>query len=138
MLDDLEQDVLLAAHRRIQEGAFHPPDPNKPLADNVAAWVCGIAKWIAIEAHHARARHARIFSAGPTKAHPIEVDALQVPSPAERFDANEELRAIARVKLSPAQRKTVALAAQGYTASRSQTLRPTDPPLGREICDRHG
>jgi RNA polymerase sigma factor (sigma-70 family) len=116
MLDDIEQDVLLAAHRRIQEGAFNPPDPDKPLAESVAAWVCGIARWIAIEAHRARARHNRAFSAGPTKAHPIEMDAVRAPSPAERFDAKEALRAMARLKMRPAQRKTVALAAQGYTA----------------------
>jgi RNA polymerase sigma factor (sigma-70 family) len=116
MLDDIEQDVLLTAHRRIQEGAFDPPDPKKPLADNVAAWVSGIAKRIAIEARRALARHSRLFSAGPTKEHPIEMDAVQVPGPAERFDAKETLRAMARLKMRPAQRQTVALAAQGYTA----------------------
>jgi RNA polymerase sigma factor (sigma-70 family) len=115
MLDDLEQDVLLTALRRIEEGAFKPPDPTKPLADSVAAWVGGIAKRIAIEARRARARHNRVFSAGPTKEHPIE-DAVRAPSPAEQLDAKEELRAIARLKMSPAQSKTVALAAQGYTA----------------------
>jgi RNA polymerase sigma factor (sigma-70 family) len=116
MLDDLEQDVLLTAHRRIQEGAFKPPDPTKPLADSVAAWVSGIAKRMAIEANRARARHSRVFSGGPTKQHPIEMDTVQAPSPAEQFDAKEELAAIARLKMRPAQRKTVALAAQGYTA----------------------
>jgi DNA-directed RNA polymerase specialized sigma24 family protein len=116
MLDDLEQDVLLTAYRRIEEGAFRPPDPSKPLADNVAAWIRGIAKWIAIEANRARARHNRLFSSGPTKEHPIEMDATRVPSPAERFDAKEALTALDRLKMSPAQRETVALAAQGYTA----------------------
>jgi RNA polymerase sigma factor (sigma-70 family) len=115
-LDDLEQDVLMAAHRRLGEGGFNPPDPTKPLADSVAAWAAGIAKWTAIESNRARARRNRLFARGPTHANPIDVEAVGVPSPAELFDSKEELGMLERMKMSPTRREVVRLTALGYSA----------------------
>jgi DNA-directed RNA polymerase specialized sigma24 family protein len=44
---DLVQDVLVIAHRKINEGAFRPPDSGKPLSGAVAAWLTGISRNLA-------------------------------------------------------------------------------------------
>jgi RNA polymerase sigma-70 factor (ECF subfamily) len=113
-LDDLMQDCMLRAWRRIGEGGFQPLDPTRPLGENVAAWVVGIARRVASEARYTRARQREMF-AQETQRHPVDIDAI-VPSPEARAEAREELEVFARVKLSPAHREVVDLAAQGYTA----------------------
>ena len=114
-LPDLVQDVLVAAYRRVDEGGFRPLDPTLPLAENVAAWVAGIARWTAIESNRARARQRKVF-AHETRQHPVDADAIQVPSPEAQFLAKEALAVFARAKLSQEHRDVVALAAEGHTA----------------------
>lgn len=114
-LDDLVQSCVFTAWRRIEEDAFNPLDPSKPLADNVAVWVAGIARWIAIEHRRKGARYAKVFGQH-TSEQPVDAEAIQAPSPEAQLLAREELAALARLKMSPKQREAVALAAQGYTA----------------------
>jgi hypothetical protein len=99
------KDVLIAAHRRIEAGAFDPPDPTLPLAENVAAWVSGIARWTAIDSNRSRARYYGLFMVGPTQEHPVDVDAIRVPSPEEQLLAREELEAVGRMKMTATQAK---------------------------------
>jgi RNA polymerase sigma factor (sigma-70 family) len=126
-LPDCTQDVLVTAHRRISEGGFTPPDPTLPLAENVAAWIGGIARWTAVESARARARYAKVF-VQHTAEHPVDRAAIAVPSPEARLEAKDELAIFDRAKLSPKQLEVVALAAEGYTARQIAELLgiPTD------------
>jgi RNA polymerase sigma factor (sigma-70 family) len=114
-LPDCTQDVLIVAYRHIQAGRFNPPNPSLPLAENVAAWLGGIAQWTAIEVSRTRARRSRVFST-QSKEWRVDVDALRVPSPEARIEAKDELAIFDRARLSPKQLEVVELAAQGYTA----------------------
>jgi DNA-directed RNA polymerase specialized sigma24 family protein len=114
-LPDLEQRCMFVAWRRIDERAFNPLDASKPLAENVAVWVAGIARRVAIESKRAKARRDKGI-VGYSAEHPVDVEALCVPGPEERLIAREELAAIARLRMIPKQREAVAMAAQGYTA----------------------
>ena len=114
-LDDLEQNCMLAAWRHIEADGFMPPDPTLPLAENVAAWIGGIARWTAVENARTRARHAKVF-VQPTAEHPVDRAGIAVPSPEARIEAKDELAIFDRAKLSPKQVEVVALAAQGYSA----------------------
>jgi RNA polymerase sigma factor (sigma-70 family) len=114
-VEDFAQDVAVTALQRIQEGAFRPPE-GKPLRDAVRAWLTGIVRFRAIDAMRKAAFRAQVMVSGPSREHPIDVDAHAVPSPEASFDAAEELAAIARLKLSPPQREVVRLTALGYTA----------------------
>jgi RNA polymerase sigma factor (sigma-70 family) len=114
-LDDLEQSCVFTAWRRIQDGAFNPLDPSKPLAENVAAWIAGIARWTAIEHKRKRARYAKVFGQH-TSEQSVDRDAIQVPGPEAELLAREELAALGRMKMSPKQREVVRLTALGFTA----------------------
>jgi RNA polymerase sigma factor (sigma-70 family) len=114
-VDDFVQDVAVTALKRIGQGDFRP-DPEKSLRDTVRAWLTGIVRFRAIDASRKAAFRAQVMVSGPSREHPIDPDAHAVPSPEARFDAREELAAIARLKLSPPQREVVRLTALGYTA----------------------
>jgi RNA polymerase sigma factor (sigma-70 family) len=114
-VDDFVQNVAVAALQRIQEGAFRPPE-GKPLREAVRAWLGGIVRFKAMDARRLAASRAQVMVSGSTAEHPIDPDAHAGPSPEAQFDAREELRAIARLKMKPKQREAVAMAAQGYTA----------------------
>lgn len=70
----------------------------------------------ALDMRRTAAFRAQVMVAGPTRENPIDPDAHAGPSPEARLDARDELRAIARMKLTWKQLEVVALAAQGYTA----------------------
>jgi RNA polymerase sigma factor (sigma-70 family) len=115
-LDDFVQDVALVALKRIEEGAFLPPDPDMPLREAVRAWLTGIVRLRAIDMARAMAFRAQVFASGPTREHPIDPRVHAVPSPEASFDAKQELQGIARLKMSPTQREVVRLTAEGYSA----------------------
>lgn len=115
-LEDFLQDVAVAALKRIDQGDFRPPDPEKPLREAVRAWLTGIVRFMALEQRRRSATRARLLASGPTRENPIDPDAHAVPSPEARIDAREELEAIGRMKLSRAQREVVRLTALGHTA----------------------
>jgi RNA polymerase sigma factor (sigma-70 family) len=110
-VDDLVQDVLIVAHRRIAEGAFRPPE-GKPLSGAVAAWLIGISRNLAKDLRRSLAVHDRLF----VNEECVDLDALMVPSPEERVLAKERLQVIARLKLSAAQREIVTRTGMGHTA----------------------
>lgn len=106
---DLAQDVLVIAHRSISKGAFCPPDPSRPLAHNVAAWLTGICRNVAKNHRSALAVEARVIAS-------IEVEATVVSGPEEPYLAREQIQVIARLRLSAGQRKVVVMAGMGFTA----------------------
>jgi RNA polymerase sigma factor (sigma-70 family) len=110
---DLVQDVLVIAHRRISEGGFCPPDPTKPLPNAVAAWLTAITRNVARDRLRALAVHGRIFV--DEGYYRVDIDAIIAPGPEEPLLAKEELRVIARLKLSAGQREVVALASLGFS-----------------------
>ena len=112
-LDDLVQDVLVIAHRRIQEGAFRPPD-DRPLSGAVAAWLTGISRHLAKDFRLSLAIRDWIFVGEQCPRADVEV--LNVPSPEAQVIAKEELAILSEVKLSAVQREIVRRTALGHTA----------------------
>jgi RNA polymerase sigma factor (sigma-70 family) len=109
--DDLVQDVLVIAYRRIAEGAFHPPE-GKPLSGAVAAWLVGISRNLAKDLRRSLAVHEWLF----VEEGRADLDVLMVPSPEERLLAKEELKVMVRLKLSAAQYEIVTRTGMGHTA----------------------
>src|SRR5262245_12184424 len=99
---------MLVAWRAIDEGRFNPPDPEKPLPEAVGAWLSGIAARVALDARRSGARYASTFQPGATRWHPTDIDAILAPSAERVVEAKDELAAIARMKMKPVPRKSVA------------------------------
>jgi DNA-directed RNA polymerase specialized sigma24 family protein len=112
-VDDLVQDALVVAHRRITEGAFCPPE-GKPLSGAVAAWLIGISRNLARDLRRSLAVHDGLFV--NEECYRVDFDVLMVPSPEERLLGQEELEVLTRLKLSAAQREIVTLSGMGHTA----------------------
>ena len=91
------QDVLVIAYRKIQEGAFHPPE-GKPLSGAVAAWLTGISRGVAKDFRDSLAMQASMFvDEEHDRADP---DAPAGPSMEAQWMAKTELAILTKVKLS--------------------------------------
>jgi RNA polymerase sigma factor (sigma-70 family) len=112
-VDDLVQEVLVIAHRRIAEGAFRPPE-GKPLSGAVAAWLTGISRNLAKDLRRSLAMHDWIFV--DERYYRVDIDAIVVPGPEEQLIAKKELAVLGKVNLSAVQREIVTRAGMGHTA----------------------
>ena len=112
-IDDLVQDALVIAYRKIQQGAFHPPD-GKPLSNAVAAWLTGISRNLARDLRDSLALRASIFADAQHDS--VDPDTIAVPSLEARWMAKTELAILGKVKLSAVRREIITLAGMGYTA----------------------